>query len=93
MRQVILITFILAFSHQVFANTSYRLTDTIDIGSGDIDLFNPQDPHVVVTGALLESLRQNANGELIFAVDVNEAASGMEKSTSQGVTVENAVLI
>jgi len=37
-------------------------------------------------------LRSEAGGKLIIGVDVNEAASGTEKSTSQGVAVKSVTL-
>lgn len=73
--------------------TSYIFTDYIkSTGNGSIDLFDPKSPHRVVTGEVLEAFRQDNNGELVFAVDVNEAASGSEFSDSQGVAINSVVL-
>jgi Domain of unknown function (DUF4842) len=65
---------------------STRLTDTIDRGIGDINLFKNLD------AATLESYRSAHGGKLVFGVDVNEAANGTEKASSQAVTVADAWL-
>ena len=76
------------------AASSIKLKDVIpsQSGVGTIDLFKPHDPKAVINGPVLESLRSEAGGKLIFGVDVNEAASGTEKSTSQGVAVKSVTL-
>jgi len=61
------------------------LTDTIKSGSGTIDLM--QD---VTAAELGESL---SDGTLFLGVDLNESASGLEKSTSQGVAIKEIELI
>jgi hypothetical protein len=61
------------------------LTDTIKSGSGTIDVM--QD---VTAAELEESL---SDGTLFLGVDLNEDASGLEKSTSQGVAIKEMELI
>jgi hypothetical protein len=61
------------------------LTDTIKSGSGIIDVM--QD----VTAAELEAAL--SGGTLFLGADLNEDASGLEKSTSQGVAIEEMELI
>lgn len=71
-----------------YAAQSYIFTDVIKSnGIGYIDLFKD------VNGTVLESLRIDGEGELIFGVDVNEAADGTEKSSSQGVAIKSAELV
>lgn len=63
---------------------SIRLTDVIKSqGSGNIDLFKDAD------AATLEQFRLDHGGMLVFAVDINEDASGTEKASSQGVSVQS----
>jgi LruC domain-containing protein len=70
------------------AVTSVRLTDVIKSqGTGNIDLFKD------VSAQQLEALRLDNNGILIFAVDINEDASGSEKASSQGVAVKSVSFI
>ena len=72
---------------------SYVFNDYIrSNGIGSIDLFSAKNPHRTVTGEVLESFRQSNYGELVFAVDVNEASSGSEFSDSQGVALKSVVL-
>lgn len=61
-------------------------------GSGLIDLFKPKSKDRSVTGPLLEAFRQDNLGELVFAVDVNEASSGTETADSQGIAIQSAQL-
>lgn len=69
------------------AVVSVRLTDVIkSSGSGSIDLLKN------ATAQALEALRVEHGGKLVFGVDVNEAASGTEKSSSQGITLETVRL-
>ncbi len=64
--------------------TSIQLTDVIKSqGTGNIDLFKN------VTAEQLESLRLDNGGALVFAVDINEDASGSEKASSQGVAIKS----
>lgn len=61
------------------------LTDTIKSGSGSIDIM--QD----VTGSELDGAL--SEGTLYLGVDLNEDASGLEKSTSQGVAIKEVELV
>lgn len=66
---------------------SVRLTDVIKSrGTGDIDLFKD------LNASQLEQLRLDNNGQLVFGVDINEAANGTEKATTQAVTVKYVIL-
>lgn len=66
---------------------SALLTDTIKSqGVGNIDLFKD------LTAQTLEQYRIDQGGLLVFGVDINEAASGSEKATTQGVAVKQLVL-
>jgi len=66
---------------------SIRLTDVIKSqGTGNIDLFKN------VSASQLEQLRLDNDGQLVFGVDINEAASGTEKASTQAVTVKYVVL-
>lgn len=73
---------------------STRLKDVIKSnGIGNINLFTPSSPSRVINGATLEAFRQDNNGVLAFAVDVNEAANGQEKASSQGVALDTVSLV
>ena len=73
---------------------SSRLTDVIkSSGSGNIDVFNPSATGRIIDGPVLEAFRQDNNNQVVFAVDVNEAASGSEKASSQAVTIDTAQLV
>ena len=72
--------------------SSTRLKGVIEKGLGDIDLLKASVQSRNLTMAQLEAFRQDNGGKLAFAVDVNEAASGSEKASSQGITVESARL-
>ena len=74
------------------ATVSVQLKDTIKQGSGSIDLFRAKQQKNNLSAADLEAMRTEHGGSLIFAVDVNEAANGSEKASSQGVAIESAVL-
>lgn len=67
---------------------SVKLTDTISKGIGDINLLKNID------AAQLEAYRATygSRAGIAFGVDVNEAANGTEKASSQGVTVADAWL-
>ena len=75
---------------KALAVSSTRLRGTIDKGYGEINLLQAGVQSRNLTMAQLEAFRRDNNGVLAFAVDVNEAASGSEKASSQGVTVEYA---
>ncbi len=63
---------------------SVRLSDVIKSqGTGNIDLFKD------VSAPVLEQLRLDNEGTLVFAVDINEDASGSEKASSQGVAIKS----
>lgn len=79
----------LALSQEI---SSFLFKDTINNGSGDINIFKPASNSRSISGPLLEDFRIDNNGSLVFAVDVNEASSGSETSTSQGVAVSSAIL-
>jgi LruC domain-containing protein len=67
--------------------SSIRLTDVIKSqGTGNIDLFKD------ASASQLEQLRADNDGQLVFAVDINEAASGTEKASTQAVTVKYVLL-
>ena len=78
---------------QTFAST--KLKDVITSGSGNIDLFRAasgsKQPNPTATS--LEWLRADNNNALVFAVDVNEAANGTEKASSQAITVKSAKVV
>jgi LruC domain-containing protein len=79
----------LAISHLTTAQelSSVRLTDVIKSqGTGNIDLFKD------TTADQLEQLRLDNDQRLVFAVDINEAASGTEKASTQAVTVKTVRL-
>ena len=69
------------------APTSQKLTDTIKQGTGTIDLLKD------VNAPMLEAFRADNGGKLVFAVDVNENASGLETARSQGVAVKSVALV
>ncbi len=72
---------------------SSRLTDVIKSnGDGNIDVFNPSTTGRIIDGPTLEAFRQDNDGTIVFAVDVNEAADGSEKASSQAVTIDTARL-
>ena len=82
----------MSMAMQVSALESVKLKDSISQGVGLIDLFEPNDSKKIIDGITLEAYRQNNNGYLVFAVDINEAASGTEKAQSQGVSIKTAYL-
>ena len=69
----------------VWAEIPAILTDTIKSGSGTIDIM--QD----VTASELDGAL--SEGNLYLGVDLNEDASGLEKSTSQGVAIKEVELV
>jgi len=93
MQTLFWIPFLLSIS-SVMALESTKLDDVISAnGGGDIDLFSPFNTKRTLNGNVLEQFRQNNGGELVFAIDINEAADGSEKSSSQGVSIESAELV
>lgn len=84
----------LLFTSSATALQSTKLNDVIKAnGSGNINLFTAFDSKRTLDGATLEQFRQDNSGELVFAIDINEAADGSEKASSQGVSIESAELI
>jgi len=77
-------------SAQAASVSSTRLKDVVEKGFGDINLLTAGVQSRNLTMAQLEAFRLDNGGKLVFAVDVNEAASGPEKSASQGVSIEYA---
>jgi len=88
--------FLIFYTGSIYAAeeiSSFLFADNIrSNGVGSIDLFKPKSSGRTVTGLLLETFRQDNNGQLVFAVDVNEASAGSEFSDSQGIAIETAVL-
>jgi LruC domain-containing protein len=70
---------------------SKKLKHTISQGSGDINLLLAQG-NKAIDPSVLETLRLQNNGLLMLGVDINEASSGSEKATSQGVAIEYLTL-
>jgi hypothetical protein len=70
----------------VHAEIPTALTDKIYKGDGVIDLF------IDVTAFELDSYLTGTNGELFLGVDLNEASSGNETSTSIGVAIKSMEL-
>jgi LruC domain-containing protein len=76
--------------------SSMQLTDTVQGGSGvaagtgAIDVFKGKS--ITLTGSDLDAFRADSvDGKtLIFAVDVNENASGLETARAQGVAIKSA---
>lgn len=86
-RLVYLLSFLFCFE-LAYSIESVKLSDVITSkGVGDINLLKD----ISVTD--IEAYRLDCGGNLIFAVDVNEAASGTEKASSQGVTVKSVKLV
>lgn len=75
---------------------SIKLAGKVEQGRGLINLFTPHtssNTTAAVTGATLQAFRNQHNNQLAFVLDVNEAANGSEKSSTQGVAVDSATLI
>ena len=68
-----------------YAEIPTILTDTIKQGSGTIDVM--QDVTAAELGGSI------SDGTLYLGVDLNEDASGLEKSTSQGVAIKEMELV
>ncbi|MBF0236236.1 MAG: LruC domain-containing protein [SAR324 cluster bacterium] len=77
-----------AIKMNTLATESIRLTDVIrsQDGYGAVDLLKD------MKSSDLEVFRLQGNGGLMIAVDVNENASGTEKSTSQGIAIKTLKL-
>lgn len=85
--------FITLYCSAAFSLDSVKLKDTIKQGYGYIDLFRAQQSKNNLTASDLEFLRVSSSENLVFAVDINEAANGTEKASTQGVTVDSVSLI
>jgi len=72
------------------AVTSVKLRDVIAQGQGSINLLSAAVRDRNPTPVQLEEFRTLNGGDLVFAIDINEAASGTEKSASQGVAIDSA---
>jgi len=70
---------------------SELLKHTISKGSGDINLLLAQG-NKAINPNFLETLRLQNDGLLMLGVDINEASSGSEKASSQGVAIEYLTL-
>lgn len=88
----------MASSLLISANTyaledSILLDDTIKKGYGVINLFDPQGNASLLTAAQLEEFRVDNADALVLGVDINEAARGSEKASTQGVTIKGLNLV
>lgn len=82
---VLLLMSVLLISTAARAELPTVLTDTIKSGSGTIDIMQDVTSNEL-DGAL-------SGGTLYLGVDLNEDASGLEKSTSQGVAIKEVELV
>lgn len=72
--------------------TSYSLAGNVSQGQGTMNLLRPNNNKLTVTAQDLEAFRQDCDGQLILAIDVNEAADGSEKAETQGVALQSVEL-
>jgi hypothetical protein len=86
LRRLIFLSILLAVV-PAWAEIPTVLTDTIKNGDGVIDIFTD------ATGAELQEYLQSESGTLYLGVDLNEAASGNESSTTAGVAIKEMELI
>ena len=78
---------------QALAIDSTALRDVIRAnGIGNIDLFVARANDKFIDGSVLEAFRLDNNGNLVFVIDVNEAANGTEKANSQGIAIDTVTL-
>lgn len=90
---VFVVIMLTTLSEVIAAEQSILLKDTVSTqGSGNIDLFKARQQNNNPTAVMLEAIRVENNNALVLAVDVNEAANGTEKASSQGVAVESVTL-
>jgi len=83
---VIRVTTLVCCTASAQEQVSVRLSDVIKSqGTGNIDLMKD------VTAIQLEQYRLENDGFLVLGVDVNEAASGTEKASSQAVAVKSVL--
>lgn len=77
-----------SISAPAFSIDSKQLTDVIkSSGSGNINLLKDVLPNE------LETYRLGHDGNLVFAIDINEAASGTEKAETQAVSFKSIELV
>lgn len=70
----------------LYSIESLRLTDVIKSnGTGQINLLKD------LSASQLEQYRMDNNGAIIIGIDINEAANGTEKSTTQAVTIKTLI--
>lgn len=99
MKKLMVISYVfltnLALSSELWANpVSARLNQVIEAnGRGTINVFDVSGSAPDLNAATIELFRQDNDGKLAFAVDVNEAANGTEKSSSQAVTLDTVRLV
>jgi len=85
-------TWVTMFTVNAYAEEeTTQLKHTISQGTGDINILLAQG-NKAISPVTVEALRLQNNGLLMLGVDINEAASGSEKSTSQGVAIEHLTL-
>lgn len=92
-KRILMFIFIslLPFHSWAQSASSIRLADVVSKGYGEIDLLMGQG-NSPINPSVLEALRLDNQGDLVLGVDVNEAASGSEKASTQGVAVEYVTL-
>jgi hypothetical protein len=87
MRNIVYFILFFTISTSLEAIESLKLTDPIKSnGIGDINLLKD------ISSLDLEAYRNENNSILVLGVDVNEAADGTEKSSSQGITIKSVAL-
>ncbi len=85
--------FLLVLAQQASAQvTSFSLAGNVSQGQGTLNLFRPNNNKLNITPEYLEAFRQDCEGQIILAIDVNEAANGSEKADTQGVALERVEL-
>lgn len=90
---ILLLVVVVSASSSIADVVSRRLKDVITSkGQGTINVFHLLGNGPDLTADAIESFRVDNNGALSFAVDVNEAASGTEKASSQGIALDTVVL-
>lgn len=94
-------SFIYAIAMLISANISaaelqsVMLRDNVAQGYGLINLMVPHNTSktATITGQTLQDFRQQHGNILALVVDVNEAANGSEKASTQGVAIASASVI
>ncbi|MBK8814186.1 MAG: hypothetical protein IPN42_01100 [Methylococcaceae bacterium] len=93
MKKMILIAALLAQTNLINAGEliSRRFEGSIrSNGIGDFSLMRRSTGDKLITATELEAFRKDNNGNLVFAVDVNESSKGSENRDSQGIAVQSA---